>query len=185
WGWLDFLSSLPAIDVFRWGRTARIFRILRLLRGLRAARIVTHFVMFRRAECAFWTTALIAVLVIILGSIGILQLERGAGGNIESGPAALWWSFVTVTTVGYGDHYPITGGGRALAASLMLIGIGVFGTFTAYLATHFLDDGDSSAQEAQIAELASELAEVKRLLLEGRPGELEVSPGAAPTAPVG
>lgn len=132
WGWIDLLSSIPAIDVFRWGRAARVLRILRVLRGLRAARVLSTFVLERRGESAFWAVSLLAMLVTVFGAVSVVQLEPAAGGNIRSGADALWWAFVTVTTVGYGDHYPVTVAGRVLAAVLMVIGIGIFGTFTAY-----------------------------------------------------
>ena len=135
WGWIDLLSSIPALDVFRWGRAARVLRILRVLRGLRAARMLSAYLLARRGESAFWAVSLLAVLVTVFGAVSVVQLEPAAGGNIRSGADALWWAFVTVTTVGYGDHYPVTVAGRVLAAVLMITGIAIFGTFTAYVAS--------------------------------------------------
>jgi voltage-gated potassium channel len=62
-------------------------------------------------------------------------VEGGAGSSIHSFPDALWWSFVTVTTVGYGDMFPVTFTGRVIAVVLMLAGIGLFGGLTANVAS--------------------------------------------------
>ncbi len=176
WGWLDLLSSIPAIDVFRWGRAARVFRILRVLRGLRASRILASFAFERRAESAVFAALSLAILVTIFGSIGILHLERVPGGNIRSAEDALWWAFVTVTTVGYGDHHPVTPSGRALAAVLMTTGIGLFGTFTAYLASSFLAP-EEAVHERELAALREEVRELRDLLME-RPEDSHESPGS-------
>lgn len=163
WGWLDFISSIPTLDVCRWGRAARIFRILRVLRGLRAARLISTFVLEKRAECAFWAASLIGILVTIFGSIAILQLEADAGANIKNASDALWWSFVTVTTVGYGDHFPVTSSGRLLAALMMFTGIGLFGTFTAYVASAFMAPGEAD-QDRELAEIRQEMARLRETL---------------------
>lgn len=163
WGWLDFISSIPAVDVFRWGRAARAFRILRVLRGLRATRLLSGFVLERRAQCAFWAAALFGILVTIFGSIAILQLETAEASNIATAEDAMWWSFVTVTTVGYGDRYPVTSSGRLLAALLMFTGIGLFGTFTAFVASAFLAPGEAE-QDQELTEIRRELAALRKAL---------------------
>ncbi len=163
WGWIDLLSSLPMLDLLRWGRAARVFRILRVLRGLRASRFLSSFAYGMRAECAFWATALLTTLVIIFGSIAILHLEAGPNTNITGAEDALWWSFVTVTTVGYGDFYPVTTSGRILAALLMTVGIGLLGTFTAFVATAFLAPGERE-QEREMAALRHEVHAIRSIL---------------------
>lgn len=163
WGWIDLLSSLPTIDLLRWGRAARIFRILRVLRGLRASRLLSTLAYGKRAECAFWATALLTGLVIVFGSIAILHLEAGANANIASAEDALWWTFVTVTTVGYGDHFPVTTSGRVLATLLMTVGIGLLGTFTAFVASAFLAPGERE-QEREIAALRREIQGLRQML---------------------
>lgn len=165
WGWLDLLSSIPALDVFRWGRATRVFRILRVLRGIRAARLLGQFAIERRSVSAFWSALLIAVLVTIFGSIGILHLETSPESTILDADDALWWAFVTVTTVGYGDEVPVTPSGRLLAAAVMITGIGLFGTFTAYLASLFLAPEEAET-EREIEGLRRDIAELRGLILE-------------------
>ena len=101
-----------------------------------------------------------AILVTIFGSIAQLHLEVRPESNIHKAVDALWWSFVTITTVGYGDFHPITPSGRALAAVLMITGIGLFGTFTAFVASAFLSTDDKD----EIAELRDEVRELRRLI---------------------
>jgi voltage-gated potassium channel len=163
WGWIDLISSIPTIDWFRWGRAARIFRILRVLRGFRATRLLSSFALERRAASAFWAAVLVAILVTIFGSIAVLTLERPGEGNIKTAADALWWSFVTVTTVGYGDHVPQSPSGRIVAAAMMVVGIGLFGTFTAYVASAFLSPGEAE-QDRDLAALREEIRELRHVI---------------------
>lgn len=76
--------------------------------------------------------------MIIFGSISLLQVEHDANSNIKTAEDAIWWAFVTITTVGYGDKYPVTTEGRIIAAFLMVTGVGLFGTFTGYMTSWFV-----------------------------------------------
>jgi len=168
WGWLDLLSSIPAVDILRWGRSARAVRIVRVLRGLRATRTLGTRLLDMRASSAFWATALFAILVTVFGSIAILHLENGPESNIKSAADAMWWAFVTVTTVGYGDLFPVTPAGRVLASVLMVTGIGIFGTFTAFVATAFISP-DIADSESDIEALRAEIAALRETLNDRSP----------------
>jgi voltage-gated potassium channel len=84
---------------------------------------------------------LLAVLAIILAcSALVLSFEVNAkGSNIHNFGDALWWAVVTVTTVGYGDKFPVTAGGRGVATVLMFVGIGLIGVLTATVASYFVE----------------------------------------------
>lgn len=140
WGWIDLISSIPTFDFLRYGRLIRIFRVLRVLRAFRSVRFISKHIFNSRTQGTFATVSLIAVLMIIFGSIAILQVEKDPNSNIKSAEDAIWWAFVTITTVGYGDKYPITTEGRIIAAFLMITGVGLFGTFTGFVAAWFLGD---------------------------------------------
>mgnify|MGYP001293428771 CR=1 FL=1 len=83
--------------------------------------------------------AILAVLMVIFSSVAILQVEDDPASNIKTAEDAIWWAYVTITTVGYGDKYPVTTEGRIIAAFLMTTGVGLFGTFTGFVASWFVD----------------------------------------------
>ena len=172
WGWVDLISSIPAVGVLRVGRLARVVRLLRLLRGVRSARVLLRFILDRRAQSALLAALLLTMLLLLVGSIAILHAERSPDANIRGPEDAIWWAIVTLTTVGYGDRYPVTGEGRLIAGLLMVCGIGLIGTLTAYLASWFLAPGEKE-QEDELAELRREIRELRALLTatRSRPGD--------------
>ena len=87
------------------------------------------------------------VLLIILGSISVLQVEQGLGGNIDTAEEALWWSVTTMTTVGLGDMYPISTEGKIISAVLMFAGIGLFGVVSGFVASWFISPSSKKGQE--------------------------------------
>lgn len=129
---------------------------------LRAQYILRHHSLFR---------VLIAVVgTIFLGSWLVLLFEEHAkGSNIHDYPDALWWAIVTVTTVGYGDRYPTTEGGRIVAVVLMLVGIGLIGTLTATVASVFIKEHTDAAKEEYKkghADLGQQLSVITQRLTE-------------------
>ena len=136
WGWVDFLSSIPLVGYARIGRLVRVVRVVRLLRGFRSVHNLISFLLLRRAQSALATVSLVSVLLVVFSSVAVLQFELlDDGANIRSAQDALWWAYVTITTVGYGDRFPVTPEGRLIGAVLMTAGVGLFGTFTASMAS--------------------------------------------------
>jgi voltage-gated potassium channel len=116
-----------------------------------------------------------------LSAVVVLQVEtRSPDANIVTGGDAFWWAFVTVTTVGYGDKFPVSGLGRFMAMLLMIVGVGIFGVLTSYLSAAFIgpDDDDEAEDEdnesetgtarleADMALVKEELATIKQMLQE-------------------
>jgi voltage-gated potassium channel len=168
WGWIDLASSIPtvlipAISALRWGRVARIVRVIRLLRAVRATKTISKFVIEKRAQSTFLAAALLSILFVVLGSIAILQIETAPGGNIHTGGEALWWAFETVTSVDYGDVYPVTTEGRLIAALLVIVGAGLFGALAGSVALWFLAPSQERERK-EIAELREDIAELKRVV---------------------
>lgn len=163
WGWLDLLSSIPTVDIVRWGRAGRILRIFRVLRGLRATQILASLAIKKRAENSMLAASLVALMLITFCSIAILHFESGAEANILTAGDALWWAFATITTVGYGDRYPTTGEGRMIAVLLMSAGVGLFGVFSGFLASWFIGE-EEQADNAELADIRNELERIRELL---------------------
>jgi voltage-gated potassium channel len=139
WGWIDLLSSIPTISILRYGRVVRLIRLFRVLRAFRSTKYLIHFVFQNKIKGTFSTVALIALLMIIFSSIAILQFENADTSNIKTAEDAIWWSFVTITTVGYGDKFPVTTEGRLIGALLMTTGVGLFATFSGFIASWFIN----------------------------------------------
>lgn len=147
WGWLDLLASIPAVDALRAARLARIVRILRVLRVVKASRLIAIAFATRRRGSALWAAVLISIVVVFGASIAILELERRTG-NITNAEDAVWWAITTITTVGYGDRYPVTTEGRLVAVALMIVGVGLFGTLSGAAASWFMQPGTELRHEA-------------------------------------
>jgi voltage-gated potassium channel len=140
WGWIDLISSIPMINYFRAGRLLRLIRLFRIVRAFRSSRMLLHHIFKNKAKGTFTTVSIFAVMLIIFSSIAILQVENTKEGNIKTAEDALWWAYVTITTVGYGDKFPVTTEGRIIAVVLMTAGVGLFGTFTAYASSLFVEE---------------------------------------------
>lgn len=157
WGWLDLISSIPVLPAARIGRIARIFRIVRVIRGVRATRLLAALMMRKRGENAFLAAALVGALLTITCAAAILHFEAHADGNIKTADDAIWWALVTITTVGYGDRFPVTIEGRFIAVLLMFAGVGLFGTFSGFLASWFIGGDESKSEVAALREDVREL----------------------------
>jgi voltage-gated potassium channel len=167
WGWIDLLSSIPAVDVLRIGRAARVMRIFRVLRGVKATRILSSAVLERRAEGAFLAASLVSLLILLLASVSILSFEDVPEANIKGPEDALWWAVVTMTTVGYGDRYPVTSEGRLVGGLLMIVGVGLFGAFSGFVASWFLAP-KAAQNRTEIESLREEVAALRRVIQSDR-----------------
>lgn len=140
WGWIDLLASIPSIDILRGGRVFRVLRIFRILRLYKSARYLYEHLYRNKTKGTFSSALTVAILMIILSSVSILQFEDAPDSNIKTAEDAIWWTFTTITTVGYGDKYPVTHEGRVIAMLLMTTGVGLFGIFTGYISSLFVAD---------------------------------------------
>lgn len=163
WGWIDLLSSAPAVPLVRWGRLFRIARLIRAMRTVKAVRVLVNVILARRAESTFLAVCLLSILVLIMSSVSILRLEDVPGGNIKTPVDACWWALSTMTTVGYGDRYPTTDAGRLVGAALMIMGVGLVGTFAGFVANWF-HGVEQQRQEKEIIELGDEIRALREVL---------------------
>src|SRR5687768_13428812 len=144
-GWADLLASLP----FPQAKILRVFRLVRVARLMRdvGPRNLWRAVVRDRAGSALLLLLLMGILVLQFGSLTVLRVEQYANGsNITSASDALWYTIVTISTVGYVDQFPVTDAGRLIGAMIIVIGVGIFGTFTGYLANLFLTPKKSDEQ---------------------------------------
>jgi voltage-gated potassium channel len=164
WGWIDFVSSIPLLTTSRVGRMVRVVKLFKILRAFRSVRLLLRYLMRNRTQNTFVTVAAISCLVAMFGSMAILNLEKDSPDrNIKTPSDALWWSVVTLTTVGYGDRFPVSDGGRIVAAILMTAGVGLFGTFTGFVASMFVEP-DIKREENEVHALAQEIKALRREL---------------------
>jgi voltage-gated potassium channel len=148
WGWIDLISCIPTIGILRVGRLFRLVRLLRVLRAFRSTEILVKYIFKSKIQGTMTAVSVITVLIIISSSISILMVEKSPNSNIRTADDAMWWTMETITTVGYGDKYPVTGEGRLIGVVLMVSGVGLFGTYTAYIASLFL--GEKKKEEEKI-----------------------------------
>lgn len=140
-GWVEFIKSnwlallaaaLPAFRAFR------VLRVLIVLRGL------SPYLHSRVAKVSMMV-GISLPLIVYTASLSVLEAERTSSvAHIQSFGDALWWSMVTVTTVGYGDIFPVTAEGRFVGTFLIFTGIGLFSTLTALIASWVMKDNAST-----------------------------------------
>ena len=159
YGWADLLSALPLSQT----NVLRLFRLIRVYRLLKdyGFRTVGRALIKDRAGSALLTLLLIGIIVMEFGSLQMLRIEQFAeGANITSASDAIWYVIVTMATVGYGDQFPVTNEGRLLGAFIIVVGVGIFGTLTGYLANLFLSP---RKRPEPTTDLAARLAELREL----------------------
>jgi voltage-gated potassium channel len=155
-GFLDLLSCVPALRIFRLFRVVRAVRIVRRLGGPRVFRELRQ----QLAEGALYLVVFVGITVLEI--CGLLELrfeEYAPGANITTAGDALWWGYVTATTVGYGDQYPVTTGGRLTGLIMLTVGVALFATFSGFLANLFL-----SPRKPKQAETPPNVVEIRSLL---------------------
>lgn len=140
--WWELLAAIPITnDMARALRSVRLLRLLQVVRMLRVIRLTArvnvlldHARVFRQ-QTQIITVTMTFATVVLCGGLGFHFFEFGINPRVRSFWDSLWWSIVTVTTVGYGDIVPVTAGGRIVAVPLLIIGLAVFGLYTASVAT--------------------------------------------------
>jgi len=189
-GWLDLLGSIPFVAAFAIFRVARLFRVVRLMRHVTGGQL-RNIILGRLAQSTLLFTLVVALILVFTIGWGVFSVEHNAPhANITTYQDAVWWGFVTITTVGYGDYYPVTGTGRFLAVILMFFGLGIIGVLSSFLASTFVslearrrerrarrarsgeeveengEDGEDETidLEAELAAMKEELTAIKQLL---------------------
>lgn len=138
--WPDLLIIvLPFLRPLRIVRSARALRLLRLGRLVAFLGVAGHETRRLLVRHQLHYALLITVGVLVACAAVVFAVEDGSGGSIDSFGDSMWWAVTTITTVGYGDTFPVTPAGRGVAAFLMVSGIALFGVLTANLAAFLLE----------------------------------------------
>ena len=177
--WIDVVASIPFALVtgplgdighhVRWGRLVRLVRAVRVFRSVRAVILLGRlgarlWDRYRQAPVQF-TLALMGFAV-LSAAVLVMLLERafapdGASGGIADFGDAIWWAVVTVSTVGFGDAVPLSGPGRLVAGVLIVIGVAVFGSCSAILASRLVQYGAESDETSRHAEILARLERIE------------------------
>jgi voltage-gated potassium channel len=187
-GYFDLLGSIPSFGFSQYTALLRLFRLSRLFRLRRFMnpenrKLLKDEILNNRGSYAALLTVIMAGIVVSSASILVLFFEgKSPDANITTGGDALWWAIVTITTVGYGDKYPVTAGGRLTAVSVMFAGVGVIGALASILASFLIPPAkpaekpeepqpeepppatSSPAVEQELAAVKTELAALRQLL---------------------
>jgi hypothetical protein len=162
YGWADFLSCLPfsQTNVFRFFRLIKVYRLLKEF----GVRKIIDAIVKDRADTALFILIFVTILMLEFGSLGMLAIEpQSPDANITTAQDALWYMVATLSTVGYGDQYPVTTQGRLLGAFVILTGVGIFGTLTGYLANFFLSPKKKQKPQDELSDIRSQLHAIKAL----------------------
>ena len=159
--WFDVLIVLlPFLRPLRVARSAHAFRLLGTLRVVAPLARALHDARRLFARGGVLGGLTVATLAVLGASVAMWQVERGSGGSIKNLADALWWAATTVTTVGYGDTFPVTAEGRAIAVILMIVGISIFGLLTATVAAFFVE----TTNEDDLADIRESLRRIETQL---------------------
>lgn len=170
-GWLDLLGSIPSLGgafrftaLLRLARLSRLARIGRLMSGSAKKELIKD-VVDNRGQYAIFITLLMMLIVLCVSSVLVLQFEsRSPGANILTGGDALWWAVVTITTVGYGDFYPVTTLGHVVGMFVMFAGVGIIGALASILASILVPspkEPEAAVVDPALANIETELAGVR------------------------
>ena len=166
YGWADLLACIPQFRIFR---LFRIYKAYRLVKKYGVQYIKT-FLSTNRAAAALYILMLMVILIIESGSFFVLQAERvSESANILTAGDAMWWAYVTITTVGYGDRFPVTSMGRIVGIMVMTTGVAVFATFAGLISSKLLAPAakeEESPEQTQAGEDPAKryLRELKQLM---------------------
>lgn len=154
WGWIDLLCSIP----FTQALWIQYHTVIRLFRSFRAVKYIHDYFHADKGTSKFADCCIIGIAFIAFAAIGVFNCEKGVeGANIKNLSDSLWWAAATVTTIGYGDRFPVTDIGRFIASFVMIGGVGLYASFTGFIVSKFIND-------ERVDHLVKENAEIKDML---------------------
>jgi len=174
WGWADLLACVPFL---RFLRLLRVFKAYRLVNRIGMDTII-KYLSKERAQTALYILIFAVIFILETGGVLVLQAERAnPAANIQTANDAIWWAYVTITTVGYGDRFPVSGAGRLVGIVVMTTGVGVFATFAGFLSNKLLTPAEPETKEPSEFEksMTTGVEELKQYMKEREAKENEIS----------
>ena len=161
-GIFDLLSGIPVVPLLRLLRLPRFIITARRVKR-QTPKDVRDEARARLAESTLLLTLFVVLLVMTVGSSAVVSIEsRSPNANILTGNNALWWAVVTMSTVGYGDYYPVTDPGRIIGALMMVVGVSVFSVLTSYIASTVISL--RGKRDDEVSQLRSDIADIRQIL---------------------
>jgi len=183
YGWLDLIGSLP----IQFLRVARLYRVITVSRSLQPVRTgLWRTVLRDRAGSTLFAVLFLVALLLEVASSLVLAVEiQAPDSNIKTSSDALWWTWVSVMTVGYGDRFPVTDTGRWVGVVTISVGVGLFGALTGFLTNAFIRPASRAEREAREREawLRLELDELRQELRSMRSPRGDGDSAVPPTPP--
>ena len=133
WGWIDLLSSIPAVDPLRWGRVSRVIRIIRYLRAIKSLKVLVSNLHASRFETLSLCVFLIVFVSFSLSSAFILEFERSYNSSLSSAESALWWSFLNIMNAKASINQALSPEGAVITTYLNKVGLLLFAYFNSML----------------------------------------------------
>ncbi|WP_102797843.1 potassium channel family protein [Bowmanella denitrificans] len=172
--WIDFVASIPMIEPFRFARFLQVLRVIRLLKQTRHLALPS---LKDRIQTTLATMMVTLVLLIGAAGLSIYLIEHDLpGANITTAEDAIWWSLVTISTVGYGDYYPVSTAGRIVSVLLIISGVSLFGVISGYIASFFITPAEKDQLAVQnrriheihdqVENLQSQISDIQRMLMD-------------------
>ncbi len=154
WGWVDLCLSLPATQSF-WAAYPQLLRFARCARSLK---YIVEFFSKDQKTGKFVDCCIFCVAFVVFSAIVIFNCEKHVeGANIKNMSDALWFSIVSLSTVGYGDRFPVSDLGRVVGSIIIIGGVGLYASFTGFIVSKFITDD-------RVDQILEENRQIKQLL---------------------
>ena len=129
--WLDLVTSIPIFGILRYGKLLKVIKIFRSLKKIKnlSCSIIDNPVLY---------LSIISISTILFSSIAILLVGKSPTSNIKTASDAIWWVMETITTIGYGDKFPVTNFGRIIGIFLMITGVGIYSSCSGLITTYII-----------------------------------------------
>lgn len=176
--WLDIVTCIPVIGPFRALRLVRLLGFVRLGASLRGFGLEAAGSERVHGGIGLWVLAPILILVWVAASYGYYELEGGVNPHVQTFADALYFSFITATTVGYGAGSPVTPAGKVLSGLLIFVGIGLLGFASAQLTAKLLPQRNEAAELKATIDRQCQLLQDLNLRLDAVTAMLEQRPTA-------